>query len=101
MNSCLNCGKPVKNKYCNVSCQNTHLCTGKKRTQESIEKQKEYNKNLWKEFDVKCTVCNKEFKIKEFNVEEPKKDKYYCSRSCANKRLWDSQHKEKLSNKLA
>ena len=24
MNKCLNCGKPVKNKYCNVSCQNVH-----------------------------------------------------------------------------
>jgi len=98
MNNCLNCGKLVKNKYCNVSCQNTHLCTGRKRTQKSIEKQKEYNKNLWKEFDVQCTVCSKEFKIKEFNVENPKKSKYYCSRSCANKRIWDSQHKQKLSN---
>lgn len=25
MNSCLNCGKPVKNKYCNNKCQGQHL----------------------------------------------------------------------------
>ena len=97
MNKCLNCGKPVKNKYCNVSCQNTHTWTGKKRKKESIERQKESNKNLWKEFDVECSVCGKEFKIKEFNVESPKKEKYYCGRSCANKRVWDDEHKSKLS----
>jgi hypothetical protein len=97
MNKCLNCGKPVKNKYCNVSCQNTHIWLGKKRKKESIEKQKEHNKNLWKEFDVKCSVCGKEFKVKEFNVESPKKEKYYCNRSCANKRVWNNEHKTKLS----
>lgn len=29
MNNCLYCGKPVKNKYCNVSCQNRHQNTEK------------------------------------------------------------------------
>lgn len=24
MNKCLNCGKEVANKYCNVTCQNEH-----------------------------------------------------------------------------
>lgn len=24
MNKCLNCGKEVLNKYCNVTCQNQH-----------------------------------------------------------------------------
>lgn len=27
MNKCLNCGKDVQNKYCNVSCQNSHRAT--------------------------------------------------------------------------
>ena len=100
MNKCLHCGKPVKNKYCNISCQNIHQQKGKKKNKKSIDKRSESIKNKWKTFIVKCNKCSKEFEIKEFNVLEPKKEKYYCSRSCANSHIRSIVSKEKLSNKV-
>ncbi len=97
MNKCLNCGKDVKNKYCSVSCQNTHQWTGKKRSKESIKKREQKKSNKWKNFNVNCDKCNKEFEIREYNVISPKKDKYFCSRSCANSRDWSNEDKEKKS----
>ena len=62
MNKCLNCGKEVKNKYCNVSCQNSH------RAKEIREK---YYSN-----PKLCKYCGK---IIEFE----NKRNIYCSHSCS------------------
>ena len=35
-------------------------------------------------FNVSCFSCNKEFIVKERSKLFPKKEKYFCSRSCAN-----------------
>ena len=96
MNKCLNCGKDVKNKYCNSKCRNQHKPTIYVPTQESIDKQKDTVSKKWKIFYVKCYKCGKDFEIKEFNVEKLKKDKYYCSRSCANSRKHTVETKEKI-----
>ncbi len=37
-----------------------------------------------KEFEVKCECCEKMFIVKEREKVFPKKEKYFCSRSCAN-----------------
>ena len=100
MNKCLACGKPVKNKYCNVSCQNKHQQKGKKRTKEQLEKQKQTIKNRWKIFSVNCCKCRKEIKIKEYNVNKPKKEKYYCSRKCANSHVRTKESKLKTSKSI-
>ena len=100
MNKCLNCGKDVKNKYCNSKCRNEHSPTIYEPTLESINKYKEVIKNKWKTFDVKCSKCDKKFQIKEYNVETPKKEKYYCSRSCANTRCHTEESKLKTSNSI-
>ena len=100
MNKCLNCGKEVKNKYCNSKCRNKHKPNVYVPTQESINKQKESVFKKWKTFKVKCFKCEKLFEIKEFNVDEPKKEKYYCSRSCANSRIHTSETKEKIRLKI-
>ena len=86
-NQCLNCGKPVKNKYCNVSCQNKHKNPTK------------INKKLGDNtvFIVKCHNCNKEFEIIEREHQHPKKEKYYCSRSCANSRKHSDTTKKRIS----
>ena len=55
MNTCLNCGKEVKNKYCNVSCQNKH--------QNSFKVQRKYGEI--KTFNVTCFICGFSFEIKE------------------------------------
>lgn len=62
MNNCLNCGNLVKNKFCNVSCQNTY-----KGKLSEIK----YNK------DPK--LCKKCGKVIEFS----KRENSYCSQSCA------------------
>jgi len=89
MNSCLNCNKPVENKYCNVSCQNQH--------QGSIRANKRYGEI--KTFEVKCR-CGKEFEVQEREKLFPKKEHYNCSRSCANKRTHSEETKEKIKNSL-
>ena len=62
MANCLNCGKEVKNKYCNVSCQNEHK--GK------INREKYY------EHPKLCSNCNEIIAFEHSrNV--------FCSHSCA------------------
>jgi hypothetical protein len=96
MNKCLNCGKEVKNKYCNSKCRNKHNPTKYIPTLESIEKQKITVLNKWKIFKVKCFTCKSEFEISEYNVNIPKKEKYFCSRSCANTRKHSEETKLKI-----
>ena len=96
-NKCLNCGKDVKNKYCGVSCQNIHQQKNKKKSKKSIERRTQTNLKKWKEFEVYCHNCNTPFNIKEYNVEKPKKEKYFCCRSCSNVRVWTEERRKKLS----
>ena len=86
MNTCINCGKFVKNKYCSVSCQNSHQNNNK-----TIKKYGEL-----KLFDVCCKKCNTSFQVKEREKLFPQKQKYFCSRACANTRVYSKQTKEKL-----
>jgi hypothetical protein len=39
-----------------------------------------------KEFQVTCKTCDKEFAVNERESQFPIKEKYYCSKSCANSR---------------
>ena len=87
MNKCLYCGKDVKNKYCNVSCQNKHQIDEK------------YGRN--KIFIVKCNCCNNDIEVKEREKLFPKKEKYYCNIQCFNKRKKElTEKKEKIENNL-
>lgn len=89
MNTCLSCGKIVNNKFCNVSCQNKF---------QSVEKNNKRFGALVK-FNVICNSCNTQFLIEEREKLFPQKEKYYCSRSCANKRVHSLETKKKLSIK--
>lgn len=53
-------------------------------------------------YDLKCSspTCDKLFTIKERSKQFPKKEKYFCSRSCANKRIHSSNTKSKISKKM-
>lgn len=50
-----------------------------------------------KQFKVICSTCEKEFYVEEDENKFPKKKKYYCSRSCANKRQHSDETKHKIS----
>lgn len=69
----------------------------RKKSEEQIEKAKQTHKNKWKTFIVKCHKCGKEIEIKEYNVSVPKKEKYFCSRSCANSHIVSRETAQKIS----
>jgi hypothetical protein len=94
MNKCLNCQKDVKNKFCNVSCQNSYQ-NAQKNHLSCIRKKGEFKK-----FIVFCFKCNKKIKIKEREKIFPSKAKYYCSRKCANSHILNDFVKNKISNSL-
>jgi len=81
MNSCLYCGKPVVNKYCNVSCQNKHLG--------SDRADRRWGKIM--DFVVNCEHCKKDIIIREREKLHPIKQKYYCNRQCANSRNFSEE----------
>lgn len=91
MKNCLYCGKPVKNKYCDVSCQN--------KAQGAIRANNKYGEHTT--FKVTCHKCNTEFEVVEREKLHPQKKIYYCSRNCANSRTWSDEDKKKKSESLA
>ena len=68
MNYCLNCGKPVYNKFCSISCQNSY-----RSKQRLIAKQIEYNTN-----PKICLNCGK-------TLNWDKRNGKFCNSSCAAK----------------
>lgn len=90
MNKCKFCGKEVKNKFCDVSCQNRYYG--------NMSVNKKYGK--LKTFKVKCHKCEKEFEVEEREKQFPKKEKYFCSRGCANSRQHSVEVREGLRKTL-
>ena len=70
------------------------------KNKETKEKNKKHLENKWKHFIVICCKCGKEIKIKECNIDKPKREKYYCSKSCANGHIWTEESKLKQSNSI-
>ena len=57
-------------------------------------------KNELKTFKVTCFKCGKEFKVQEREKTFPKREKYFCSKSCANSHIKSKESKEKISKGL-
>lgn len=66
-------------------------------TKEKIKKSFSKKK---KEFEVFCSKCGKTFSVTEQIDKFPKKEKYYCSRSCANSRVKTEEVKLKTQTSL-
>lgn len=63
-----------------------------------------YNKRLgeFKEFEVRCFICNTTFKVVEREKIFPKKKKYFCNRSCANsQRVIKNKESHRTNTSLA
>ena len=90
MNKCLNCEKPVNNKFCSISCQNKHQNAGRA--------DKKYGE--LKLYTVECGKCKKSFEVKEREKLFPQKEIYYCDRSCANIRVHSEETKNKIGESL-
>lgn len=98
MNKCLCCGKEVKNKFCNTSCQNKYQ--KRQPTIEQIKKGQITRFGEFKSFMVVCNKCEKEFEVVEREKLHPQKEKYYCSRSCSNSHIRTKESKLKTSNSI-
>jgi len=90
MNKCLNCHKKVFNKFCSVSCQNSY--SNAKRANKKF--------GLKRDFEVVCSNCNKTIITTEREKKFPQKEKYFCSRSCSNRRVHSTETKNKISLSL-
>jgi len=79
-----------------------HVATCKKNpNSKNIKiKTKQVRKSKISKFTVNCHICKKEFDINEYNTNKPKKEKYFCSRSCANTRKHTIETKNKISKTL-
>jgi hypothetical protein len=53
-----------------------------------------------KDFEVNCAKCGKQFFVKERTNNFPEKDRYFCSRSCANSKVKSQESKDKTSKTL-
>ena len=60
-----------------------------------LEKISKTKRNRWKKFEVNCYTCNNKIEIFEKDTNEPKKERYFCSRSCANTYVSNLNRKEK------
>lgn len=54
----------------------------------------------FKEFDVKCSKCQTIFSVREREKLFPRKERYFCCRSCANSRIHSKDTKKKIGSKL-
>lgn len=108
-NKCPICGNEKlnsKNKYCSYKCRNIYINSRKdykkqsKKISESLQNNTIEKLGELKEFKVKCDNCGTEFVVKERSKQFPNKEKYYCSRSCANSRKHTELTKNKIKNSL-
>lgn len=54
-----------------------------------------------KPFTVECSKCSITFEVQERELSFPSKDKYFCSKSCANSRTITLRHRKKTSETLS
>ena len=79
-----------------------------KRQKESMGKNlsdanyKFYDKKFGKlaKYDVLCYKCKKVFFVEEREKKFPEKEKYYCSRSCANARIHSDKTKKRIKDSI-
>lgn len=100
---CPICGneKPDKNKFCSFTCRNKWINSRKNYPLQGLAIAK--TKALLfpkKDFDVICSTCGVSFCVRERVEKFPLKEKYFCSRSCANTRNHTVAVKKKISSAL-
>ena len=86
----------IKNSGGNNGCYSNKNYKEKHRKsiQESMDKR--YGKK--QERTVTCSKCGKEFTVVE--REKDRKEKYFCSRSCANSHVVSEEHRKKVSESI-
>ena len=103
---CPYCGEIIKGKHslfanhvrwCKNNPNHEHIVSNNIESNRSV-KIKKYGE--FKEFEVECCRCHKKFVVCEREKIFPSKQKYYCSRSCANARDHNEETKKKISGSV-
>jgi len=111
MYKCKYCGKEFK-KNSNYTTHEKYYCEKnlnrdvergdkvKRKQRESSIKSSIKRSGEYKLFKVHCHKCGKEFEVREREKLFPKKEKYFCSRSCANSHIITKETREKTATTL-
>ena len=105
---CKYCGKLFKNIEGRVFSNHVRWCdkNPKDKTEYFRNIKEKLNQNIvnrfgeLKTFKVTCFKCGKEFEVQEREKTFPKREKYFCSKSCANSHIKSKESKEKISKGL-
>jgi len=84
---CKHCYKNFDYKSISEKANHSRWCIKNPNRKESTKKFSTMNDAKWgtkKEFSVTCVTCNKEFSVIEREKLFPSKQRYFCSRNCAN-----------------
>ena len=105
---CKYCGKLFKDIEGRVFSNHVRWCdkNPKDRTEEFRLRNEQLKQNIinkfgeLKTYKVTCFKCGKEFEVQEREKLFPKKEKYFCSRKCANSHVRTAESKEKTSKSI-
>lgn len=72
----------------------------KEKARKASEKRLNEKLGKLKDFEVTCNTCGRVFIVQEREKQFPKKEKYFCSQSCAKKRVHSNETKLKIQEGL-
>lgn len=70
---------------------------GRQKLREILIKRHENTRGFLQKFDVVCHKCNSNFSVSEHSLRFPSKERYFCSRTCANTHVFSQERKDKIS----
>lgn len=82
----------IKEKYSSGNNGKYHLKEYKEKIRSSIDSRL----GSFLDFEVECSTCSTVFQVKEREKLFPSKEKYYCSRKCANTKNHTEETKKKI-----
>ena len=106
--TCKYCDTTFEDIHPNVFANHVRWCTkntsngdkGSSKIQSALEKA--FNKKLgeFREFEVLCKKCERNFLVKEREKLHPTREVYYCSKRCSKSRIISDEMKENIKKKL-
>lgn len=85
--NCKHCNKKFDYQTISEKANHSRWCSKNPNRKETTKKFSTMNDTKWgikKEFNVICNSCKKQFTVTERETLFPSKEKYFCSRNCAN-----------------
>lgn len=71
----------------------------KKNHHDALIKRYDIQDGVYTDYEVRCHKCGKNFTVNERAKKFPRKERYFCTRSCANSKVHSNETRAKLSAK--